>query len=74
MAVLPGRARSFEEVRDLVARRWYGEEGERLMQELIARERSRVRVRMNEAALADLAEHPPPGLAARPATRVTPPR
>jgi hypothetical protein len=29
VAVLPGRGRSFAEVRDLVGRRWYGEEGER---------------------------------------------
>jgi len=63
VAVLPGRGRSFDEVRERVADRWYGEEGERLMRALMERERRRCRVRVNEAALAALVRRPPAEIA-----------
>jgi hypothetical protein len=61
--VLPGRGRPFAEVRDLVAHRWYGEEGERLMQALAGRARAACREAIiNEAALEALVSHPPEDL------------
>jgi hypothetical protein len=62
MAVLPGRGRPFEEVRDLVAQRWYGEEGERLMRALASRARDGLRIERNEAALEALVKDPPASL------------
>jgi hypothetical protein len=59
MAVLPGRGRPFAEVRELVAHRWYGEEGERLMRALVSRARAGLSVRVNEPALAALLAVPP---------------
>ncbi len=63
ISVLPGRGRPFAEVRDLVAHRWYGEQGERLMLELAARARTACRATViNEAALDALVARPPEGL------------
>jgi hypothetical protein len=63
VAVLPGRGRSFAEVRDLVGHRWYGEEGERLMLALAARARAACGgTVINEAALEALVTHPPEAL------------
>jgi hypothetical protein len=63
IAVLPGRGRSFAEVRDLVGRRWYGEEGERLMRALAASARAACgAVVINEAAIETLVSHPPEAL------------
>jgi hypothetical protein len=60
ISVLPGRGRSFAETRDLVAHRWYGEEGERLMLALAARARAACGATViNEAALEALVSHPP---------------
>ena len=60
ISVLPGRGRSFAEVRDLVGHRWYGEEGERLMLALVARARAACGATViNEAALEALVSHPP---------------
>jgi len=65
ISVLPGRGRPFGEVRDLVAHRWYGEEGERLMLALAARARAACGATViNEAALEALVSHPPEGLRA----------
>lgn len=50
-AVEPGRPRAFSECRMLVTQRWYGEEGERLMVELLDRCRRQARVEINEDAL-----------------------
>jgi len=72
IAVLPGRGRPFGEVRELVAHRWYGEQGERLMQELAARARAACGpAEVNQAALDALVARPPGGLqpAARPLTK-----
>ena len=71
MAVLPGRGRPFDEARDLVARRWYGEEGERLMRALASRARAGLRIEVNDAALEALVRQPPesPGPAGRSLTR-----
>jgi hypothetical protein len=55
LAVQPRRSRPFAEVRDLVWRRWYGEDGERRMRELLTRAHQDVLVRINDAALAALA-------------------
>ena len=63
ISVLPGRGRSFAEVRDLVGHRWYGEEGERLMLALAARARAACgAVVINEGALEALVSHPPEDL------------
>ena len=60
VSVLPGRGRSFAEVRDLVGHRWYGEEGERLMLALAARARAACGATViNEAAFEALVSHPP---------------
>ncbi len=60
IAVVPGRGRPFAEVRDLVAQRWNGEEGERLTLALVARARAACRTTViNEAALDALVAHPP---------------
>lgn len=56
VAVMPSRRRSFDEVRDLVQHRWYGEEGERLMRALVDSLRAATPVAINEAALARLGE------------------
>lgn len=61
-AVLPGRGRPFAEARVLVEQRWYGEEGERLMQALAGRARAACRVEIHEVALEALVEHPPDAL------------
>jgi hypothetical protein len=52
--VLPPRNRSFEEVRDLVGHRRYGEEGERLMVELMDRVTRATSVAVNERALQNI--------------------
>ena len=57
LAVLPGRERQFREVRELVAHDWNAKEGERLMRALCDRARATAGVRLNERALAQLAEH-----------------
>jgi hypothetical protein len=62
MAVLPGRGRPFGEARDLVAKRWYGEEGERLMRALVDRARAACRTEIHEQALEALVMHPPENL------------
>ncbi|MBI5709683.1 MAG: peptidyl-prolyl cis-trans isomerase [Candidatus Eisenbacteria bacterium] len=54
VAVMPGRRRSFDEVRDLVHHSWYGEEGERLMRALVDSLRAATPVAINQAALAKL--------------------
>mgnify|MGYP001100851751 FL=1 len=66
MAVLPGRGQSFEECRDQVLARWYAEEGERRMQELLARARAAARVEIRPAALEALLADPPATLRSRP--------
>jgi hypothetical protein len=62
MAVLPGRRRPFAEVRDLVAHRWYGEEGERLMRALVRRARAACHTEIHQGALDALVAQPPEGL------------
>ncbi len=65
ITVLPGRGRSFAEVRDLVADRWYGEEGGRLMRALADRARAACGATViHEAALEALVKDPPEGLRA----------
>lgn len=54
LAVQPSRPRTFQECRTLVQHRWYGEEGERLMVELLARSRRQTRVVVNEKAVSRL--------------------
>ena len=54
LAVQPPRSRTFAESRMLVANRWYGVEGERLMQELMDRARRKTRVRIHDRAVARL--------------------
>ena len=61
-AVLPGRGRSFAEVRDRVEQRWSGEEGERLMRALVGRARAACHTRIHEDALDALLAQPPAGL------------
>lgn len=56
--VLPSRPRRFEEVRVQVETAWYGDEGERRMQDLITRLRARTPVAVNERALARLTHRP----------------
>ncbi len=51
LAVLPGRAQTYDECQPRVLQRWYDEEGERRMQELLARARAAVRVEVRAAAL-----------------------
>jgi hypothetical protein len=51
LAVEPPRARTFAECRILVGQRWYGEEGERRMLELLTRCRKQVRVVENPRAV-----------------------
>ncbi len=62
MAVVPGRARSFDEVRTLVEHAWGGEGGEKRMRQVLADLRSRAHVRVNEPALKRLVDSPPPEL------------
>jgi hypothetical protein len=63
MAVQPGHGRPFAEVRDLVKKRWYGEEGERRMLALAARARAACgETVINRAAVEALVSHPPAGL------------
>jgi hypothetical protein len=65
ISVLPGRGRSFGEVRDLVGHRWYGEEGERRMRALVARARAACGATViHEAALEALVSRPPEDLRA----------
>lgn len=63
-AVIPARAQSFTEVRELVNRAWAEEEGERRMQELLASLRRRGKVVVNQAGLAKVVREgvpaPPP--------------
>ncbi len=54
LAVEPGRPRTFAEARILVAQRWYGEEGERLMVELMDRARKKTTVAVYDKAVARL--------------------
>ena len=54
LAVEPGRSRTFAECRVLVAQKWYGVEGERLMLDLMARCRRKMPVHINEQAVAKL--------------------
>lgn len=54
IVVIPGRSRTFAEARPFVTHDWLAFEGERRMQQLLARLRSRARVSVNEAALARL--------------------
>lgn len=54
LAIQPGRSRTFAEARVLVAQKWYGIEGERLMVELMARSRKQTTVAIHEKALARL--------------------
>jgi len=54
VAVMPGRARPFSEVKELVRHAMYGEAGERLMQALLDRVRAKTEVRVNETALSKL--------------------
>ena len=49
--ILPPRRRSFAEARPLVHHDWYGKEGERLMEDLIARLRRRTQITVDERAL-----------------------
>jgi hypothetical protein len=51
VAIYPGQARPFSEVRPLVRHAVYGEEGERLMRELLTRVRNGSRVLINESGL-----------------------
>ncbi len=51
VAVLPGRPRPFAEVTELVRHAVYGQEGERLMQELLERVRAQVGSVVNDRAL-----------------------
>jgi hypothetical protein len=64
-AMLPGRLRTFEEARERVEQRWFDQEGERRMGELLARLRKATRVDVNRAALAALGS----GTPARPRRR-----
>jgi len=52
--VVPPRMRSFAEARSLVAQRWYGDEGERLMLALLDRVRRSTSVVVNERELAKI--------------------
>jgi hypothetical protein len=52
--ILPPRSRTFTEARPLVYHDWYGQEGERLMEELIERSKKATRVVVHEQALATL--------------------
>jgi hypothetical protein len=54
LAVHPGRARTFAEARMLVAQKWYGIEGERLMVELMDRCRKQTTVAIHDEAVARL--------------------
>ena len=55
-AVMPARRRSFDEARELVQHRWYGEEGERLMRAFVDRLRTELGVRRNDAAIAPVVQ------------------
>jgi hypothetical protein len=50
-SVLPSRRRSYDEARELVQQRWYGEEGERLMRALVEKLRGELGVSRNDAAI-----------------------
>ena len=54
LAVNPARSRSFAEARMLVAQKWYGIEGKRLMVELMARCRKATTVAVHDEAVARL--------------------
>ena len=54
LAIEPGRPRTFAECRILVAQKWYGVEGEQLMEDLMARCRKQTTVVVQEKALARL--------------------
>ncbi len=54
LAIEPGRPRTFAEARKLVANQWYGIEGERLMEELMARCRKQTTVDVHASAVARL--------------------
>jgi len=62
MALMPGRARSYEEAKGLVLKRWYDVEGERRMQELLGRARAAARVEVRAPALRRLVLDPPRSL------------
>lgn len=66
LAVLPGRHLPFADARAMVGQRWYGEEGERLMRDLVARARAASRVAIHPAALVALLQDPPAELSAPP--------
>jgi hypothetical protein len=51
VAVLAGQPRPYSEVRELVRHAVYGEEGERLMLELLGRMRMKARVEVNDRGL-----------------------
>jgi len=55
LGINPPRSRSFPESRVLVEHKWYGVEGERLMQELMKRCRAATHVEINQGAVARLA-------------------
>jgi len=59
MAVLPGHAQSFAECRNRVLERWFAEEGERRMQDLLARARAAARIEVRTPALDALLADPP---------------
>jgi len=54
LAIEPGRPRTWAEARMLVANRWYGIEGERLMVDLMDRCRKKTTVTVHESAVARL--------------------
>lgn len=62
VAVIPGRDRSFDEVRQLVEHAYTQDESERRMRALLAKLQKGADVRINDRALAQLVATPPPGL------------
>jgi hypothetical protein len=66
VAVLPGRERSFAEVRERVARRWRDEEAVRLLRALTVRARAGLHITVNERALEALVRNPPEELRVKP--------
>jgi len=58
-AVLPGQARTFEEVKDLVLRAWSDEEGDRRMKALLASLRKPAKIVVNRPPLEKLAAAAP---------------
>ena len=59
-AVMPGQGRPFEEVKDLVAKAWGDEEGERRMTALLATLRKRSKIVVNRAAVERVGREAPP--------------